>query len=171
MMGKVTHKIRVRHHFKKHHKAYLLWWFSLFAIVQTFSLLFGAFSKASYDDIMASSGNASEVLEIENSLHSQIFGNNSIADIFSQFFNWNAGNNLVAESKKNLLIYKADTETLALNDVFNGEFDEFSWEVLDLSQDNDLIQDSKLLKNLTIEKLQENNNSRKLIKFPIKNII
>jgi hypothetical protein len=36
---------------------------------------------------MASSGNASEVLEIENSLHSQIFGNNSIADIFSQFFN------------------------------------------------------------------------------------
>ena len=79
---------------------------------------------------MASSGNASEVLEIENSLHSQIFGNNSIADIFSQFFNWNAGNNLVAESKKNLLIYKADTETLALNDVFNGEFDEFSWIII-----------------------------------------
>jgi hypothetical protein len=33
---------------------------------------------------------------------------------------------------------------------------------LDLSQDNDLIQDSKLLKNLTIEKLQENNNSIKV---------
>ncbi|HPC34940.1 MAG TPA: hypothetical protein PLP73_04670, partial [Candidatus Absconditabacterales bacterium] len=172
MAERISHKIRIPTHIKKHHKTYILGGFSIFAIVQTFSLLFGAFSKASYEEtnIPETSNEVEQILEIENSFQQEISGSGSIFDIFSNLFelnsknknkgnNGNTGNTNVEDIVENQNNFESQLATsMSGFDWDEGSFDKILGESLDLSKNNDFIQEGKFLKNLVLEQNQTKNN-------------
>ena len=97
MVEKIVHRIRILHHIKRHHRAYILWWFSIFAIIQTVSFLSGIFSKASYEEAImpeVQQEDSIDFLELEKAFMDEISGDNKenkeIYNTVFQFFGgWN----------------------------------------------------------------------------------
>ena len=97
MVEKIVHRIRILHHIKRHHRAYILWWFSIFAIIQTVSFLSGIFSKASYEEVImpeVQQEDSIDFLELEKAFMDEISSDNKenkeIYNTVFQFFGgWN----------------------------------------------------------------------------------
>jgi hypothetical protein len=79
----------------------------------------------------------------------------------------NNGNNKNKDKNNDISIPNTgNAQTLISSDLWNDEnFDTLSGDVLDLSKNSELVQDSKFLKNITIENIQKNNKSIK-VQFP-----
>lgn len=165
-MDRTTYKIKnnsfsLNYHIKRHHTKYILWWFSIFAIIKTFVFLFGYIASYWF---FSQANNDFQDLYLP---HQEVFSQENIHETFSQIFG-SGSDGLLTEDKIAEMEYLLfGTEKDQSNIIWNldeFDFDEVS-DMLDLSKETRFAKNGKISKNVMLEKIQKNNKKIK-IKIP-----